>query len=136
MKNMNDLYPTHPRTRKDVVGGLGVEFGRELAISLGAEKDDRFKMNLAEFWASNGLGRMRFEPKSLRIAITNCYDCVGWELAPKILPCTFKRTLLETVLSEGLKRRIRLVETRCCRTGGGSCVFEDRADAVKGNQQG
>lgn len=127
MKNMNDLYPTRLRVRESLIGALGVELGRKLATSLVGEKNDEFMTSMARFWASNGLGGMRFSGfDSLRIRISNCYDCVGWEFAPRVLPCTFKRTLLETALGEGLGQRIRLVETTCCRTGGGSCVFEQK----------
>jgi predicted hydrocarbon binding protein len=104
------------------------EAGRHIGLALYEQlKDDdldAFVVNLQNFWASYGLGRIEVSVGD-HIEIKS-YDCFECELLPKTVKpaCYLDGGIIESVLSSYLKTDVIATETQCYTMGDECCVFE------------
>ncbi len=124
MRATKELDSSEFPSQKKAVATLGVELGHEVAKSLGSGmKKDAYR-KLASFWTEGGLGKMLLiQSNPVVIRLTGCLDCNTSRMGEVPVPCTFKRSLLETIFRDTLGARVNLHELECCRSGGNGCVF-------------
>lgn len=116
-----DLLDFH--SQRAAVAKLGVELGHDVAKSLASQKKRDTYAELATFWKESGLGSMEVvqtDPATLRLS--SCYDCSS-SRAGASPSCTFKKSLIETIVQDSLGTTVHAHELECCKSGGAGCVF-------------
>jgi predicted hydrocarbon binding protein len=124
LRATKELDSSEFRSQKKAVARLGVELGHEVVKSLapGMKKDVYRK--LAWFWTEGGLGKMVLvQSNPLVIRLSGCLDCNTSRMGDTPVPCTFKRSLLETIFQDSLGTTVNIHELECCRSGGNGCMF-------------
>lgn len=127
MKATKELSLSDFHSQATAVQKLGVELGHDVAKTLTSKKNKDLYVLLAAFWNESGLGKMEVvqsDPKVIRLH--HCYDCGTAKVGNLCVPCSFKRSLLETILQDALGTTVRVDELECCKSGGEGCVFRLR----------
>jgi len=127
MKATKELDLLDSRSEETAVEKLAVELGHEVAKALVSRKRNGagdVLAALAPFWSENQLGNMVFiQSNPATIRLSGCYDCDKSRMGGALGPCTFKKSLLETVFRDALGATVHVDELECCKTGGAACVF-------------
>ena len=124
MKATRELDPSDFHSQKNAVAKLGVELGHEVARSLGRREKKDVYAELASFWLESGLGSIALiQSDPVVIKLSGCLDCNTSRMSDAAVPCTLKRSLLETIFQDSLGTAVNLHESECCRSGGNGCVF-------------
>jgi predicted hydrocarbon binding protein len=116
-----DLLDFH--SQEAAVAKLGVELGHDVAKSLVSQKRKDTYAELATFWNESGLGSMvvvQTDPAILRL--NGCYDCSSSRTRASPA-CSFKKSLIETIVQDSLGATVHAHELECCKSGGTGCVF-------------
>ncbi len=101
----------------------GITVGETLYPSLENTQDDQFIENIARFWQTHQLGRVKV--KSLDPLIINVYDCFECKGLPYLgkTACAFDTGLLKALFSAHYQKPRIVTETKCYATGDDFCRF-------------
>ncbi len=127
MQATKDLDLLSPQTEGTAVERLAMVFGHDVAKALFPKKKgspSAVLEVLAPFWSENRLANIVFtrsDPETIKLY--DCYDCDATRAGYPPRPCTFKKSLLETVFRDALGTKLHFDELECCKTGGAACVF-------------
>jgi predicted hydrocarbon binding protein len=124
LKATGEMDPPDFHSQEIAVASLGVELGHEVAKSLASGTEKSVYERLALFWTEGGFGKMTLvQSDPVVIRLKGCLDCDASRMGDAPVPCTFKKSLLETIFQDSLRTTVSLHELECCRTGGSGCVF-------------
>lgn len=110
--------------QETAIAKLGAELGHEVAKSLFSKKRKVAYAALASFWNECGLGSMvMIQTNPMTIRLNDCYDCNASRNggAPA---CTFKKSLIETIVQDSLGTMVHADELECCKRGGTGACFD------------
>jgi predicted hydrocarbon binding protein len=127
LKATKELESSEFHSQKNIVAKLGVELGHDVAGRLAPGKKKEVYAELASFWIESGLGRMVLvQPDPLVIRLSGCSGCDAPTMRDAPVPCTLRRSLLETILQDTLGTKVKVKELECCKNGGAGCIFRLR----------
>jgi len=106
-----------------ILHNAGIKVGQTFYDELKDPETDKLTKNLALFWESHKLGRIKVEdmnPLTIR-----AYDCFECEDLPKIgrSACAFDSGILEAIFSAHFHREMNVEEVKCYAKGDEFCCF-------------
>jgi predicted hydrocarbon binding protein/predicted transcriptional regulator len=106
-----------------ILNQTGMRIGEVFYRQLENKKTSELLKNLADFWVSNGLGRLEIE--NLNPITVRAYDCFECGLLPNVgeSACALDSGILEAVFSAHLSQEIIVNEIKCYAKGDKYCCF-------------
>ncbi len=106
-----------------ILNQTGMRIGEVFYRQLENKKTSELLKNLADFWVSNGLGRLEIE--NLNPITVRAYDCFECGLLPNVgeSACSMDAGILEAVFSAHLSQKIIVNEIKCYAKGDKYCCF-------------
>lgn len=107
-----------------ILRDTGIRIGEALFDKVYDEDLDRFIENIANFWESNGLGKISVElGQIIKVTSVDCFECGFLPKLGKPM-CFLDAGILEALFATYFELPMSVIEIKCYTMGDEQCTFE------------